>query len=130
MKTYPSEVSGWSASTPWKIRLFFLFCSKSYIFSCISSMIWFIVSSLSFILLASVSTSKNLDLYSRLCKLKKRLNFLKKIVIMIYCSLFFTESAPQPIKSIICNICLCLRVCAIAWDQEPCGLENSGQRAY
>ena len=43
---------------------------------------------------------------------------------MNYCSLFFTELAPRPIQFIICNICLCLRVCAIAWDQEPCGLEN------
>ena len=29
--SYPSWVSGWSAMTPWKMRLFFLFCSKSYL---------------------------------------------------------------------------------------------------
>ena len=29
--THPSGVSGWSAMMPWKIRLFFLFCSKSYL---------------------------------------------------------------------------------------------------
>ena len=37
----------------------------SHIFSCISSSMWFIISSLSLVRLASVSTSKNFDLYSR-----------------------------------------------------------------
>ena len=68
ISSYPSGVSGWSARIPWKMRLFFLFCSNSYIFSCISSRMWFIVSSLSFSLEVSVSTSRNLDLYSLLCK--------------------------------------------------------------
>ena len=44
------------------------FWGISYIFSCISSRMWFIISNLSLVLLASVSTSRNLDLYSRLCK--------------------------------------------------------------
>ena len=30
-QTHPSGVSGWSAMMPWNIRLFFLFCSKSYL---------------------------------------------------------------------------------------------------
>ena len=40
----------------------------SHIFSCISSRMWFIISNLSLVLLPSVSTSRNLDLYSRLCE--------------------------------------------------------------
>ena len=35
-QTHPSGVSGWSAMMPWNIRLFFLFCSKSYLWRSIS----------------------------------------------------------------------------------------------
>ena len=59
---------------------FYIFCSGitkwiifwnfmiSHIFSCISSRMWFIISNLSLVLLPSVSTSRNFDLYSRLCE--------------------------------------------------------------
>ena len=60
---------------PWKIRLFFLFCSKSYlqqsficvsffvvisyIFSCISSRMWFIISNRSLVLLVKMIVDLN-----------------------------------------------------------------------
>ena len=38
------------------------------------------------------------------------------------------ESAPRPIHSISCNVCLSL--CVIIQDMEPHGLETSGRRVY
>ena len=34
----------------------------------------------------------------------------------------FNALAPRPIQSIGHDICVC--VCAIGWDPEPCGLES------
>ena len=44
------------------------------------------------------------------------------------CQLIFTDSAPRLIQSIGLNVCLC--VCPLLWDPEPCGLETSGWRAH
>ena len=41
---------------------------------------------------------------------------------------FFTESAPRPIQSISCNVCLC--VCLISETALLDGLETSGHKWY
>ena len=56
----------------------------------------------------------------------------RTVIKRLFFYMIFTELASRPVQSISCDIrlCACFCVCAIAWDQEQYGLEDSGQRAH